>query len=74
MASKATLFIFVALFLSCILLVSVPGVEAQLIIPCKTSAQCKSIRCSSGSAQCVNSQCQCPSLDHVYPTKTNTHV
>ncbi|KAG7637371.1 putative defensin-like protein 298 [Arabidopsis thaliana] len=64
--SKATMLILFALFLSDILLVSIPRAEAQLIVPCKTSEQCKSIRCSNGSAQCVNKQCQCPSLKQIY--------
>ncbi|KAF3571140.1 hypothetical protein F2Q69_00060826 [Brassica cretica] len=75
MASKTTLLILFALFLSYILLVSVPGVEAQLIVPCKTSpAECKSMRCSNGSAQCVNRQCHCASVKWVYPMTTNTPV
>ncbi|CAA7039301.1 unnamed protein product [Microthlaspi erraticum] len=71
MASKAAFFILFALFLSSILLVSVPGAEAQLIIPCKTSQQCKSIGCSNGSGQCVNKQCQCPSLKQANKMTTN---
>ncbi|EFH55090.1 hypothetical protein ARALYDRAFT_320322 [Arabidopsis lyrata subsp. lyrata] len=65
LTSKATMLILFALFLSGILLESIPRAEAQLIVPCKTSEQCKSIRCSNGSAQCVNKQCQCPSLKQI---------
>ncbi|KAH0921410.1 hypothetical protein HID58_021428 [Brassica napus] len=58
-----------------ILLVSVPGVEAQLIIPCKTAADCKSkLFCSNGSPQCVVRQCQCASVKPVKLMRTNTHV
>ncbi|KAF8066110.1 hypothetical protein N665_1160s0011 [Sinapis alba] len=72
MASKTTLFILFALFLSCMLLVSV---EAQLIIPCKTAADCKSkIYCSNGSPQCVVRQCQCASVKPVNLMRTNTPV
>ncbi|EOA29050.1 hypothetical protein CARUB_v10025304mg [Capsella rubella] len=74
MASKATLLILFAIVLSYTLLVSIPQAEAQLIVPCKTSEQCKSIRCSTGSAQCVNKQCQCPSLRQIYSMKANTNV
>ncbi|CAN8305314.1 unnamed protein product [Cochlearia groenlandica] len=59
--SKATMLIFIALFLSYVMLVSVPKAEAQLIIPCTTPKQCTTMLCSNGSAQCVNKQCQCPS-------------
>ncbi|XP_018515307.2 LOW QUALITY PROTEIN: putative defensin-like protein 298 [Brassica rapa] len=73
MASKTALFILFALFLSCILLVSVPGVEAQLIITCKTAADCKSkLFCSNGSPQCVVRQCQCASVKPVKLMRTNT--
>ncbi|CAN7020409.1 unnamed protein product [Brassica rapa subsp. trilocularis] len=61
--------------IDCILLVSVPGVEAQLIIPCKTAADCKSkLFCSNGSPQCVVRQCQCASVKPVKLMRTNTHV
>ncbi|CAH2051604.1 unnamed protein product [Thlaspi arvense] len=72
MASKTALLILFAFFLS-YMLTSVPGAEAQLIIPCKTPAECKSVRCSNGSAQCVNRQCQCPSLKLVNPMTIYTH-
>ncbi|ESQ35463.1 hypothetical protein EUTSA_v10009911mg [Eutrema salsugineum] len=65
MQSKTTLLILFTLFLSSF---------QELIIPCKTSEQCKSIRCSNGSGQCVNGQCQCPSLKPVNPMTTNTPV
>ncbi|XP_010429509.1 PREDICTED: putative defensin-like protein 298 [Camelina sativa] len=74
MASKATLLILFALFLSYTLLASIPSVEAQLIVPCKTTEQCKSIRCSNGSAQCVNKQCQCPSVKQIYSMNVKTAV
>ncbi|CAF2108736.1 unnamed protein product [Brassica napus] len=32
------------------------------------------MRCSNGSAQCVNRQCQCASVKRVYPMTTNTPV
>ncbi|CAH2037904.1 unnamed protein product [Thlaspi arvense] len=70
--SKTALLILFALFLSYILLASVSGAEAQLIIPCKTPAGCKSVRCSSGSAQCVNRQCECPSLKPFNPMTVYT--
>ncbi|RID75945.1 hypothetical protein BRARA_B02955 [Brassica rapa] len=59
MASKITFFFLLALVISCATMVSIPTVEAQVFLPCKTAKDCEYLHCSSGTGQCVKSQCQC---------------
>ncbi|CAH2045530.1 unnamed protein product [Thlaspi arvense] len=61
MASKITFFILLALVIACAMMVSIPTAEAQVFLPCNTTKDCEYVHCSSGSALCVNRQCQCPS-------------
>ncbi|CAH8386567.1 unnamed protein product [Eruca vesicaria subsp. sativa] len=57
-------------------MVSVPTVEAQVFLPCKTTKDCEYLHCSSGTGQCIKSQCQCSGsltrkhkIDNLKPTK-----
>ncbi|CAN7002510.1 hypothetical protein Bca4012_051844 [Brassica carinata] len=59
MTSKITFFFLIALVISCATMVSIPTVEAQVFLPCKTTKDCEYLHCSSGTGQCVKSQCQC---------------
>lgn len=36
-----------------------PGVEAQVFLPCKSDEECKAISCGKGSAHCLKGQCHC---------------
>ncbi|XP_010425191.1 PREDICTED: defensin-like protein 295 [Camelina sativa] len=60
MASKITSFFLIALVIASAMMVTMPTtVEAQIFLPCRTTVDCDYLHCSSGTALCVNRQCQC---------------
>ncbi|KAG7558689.1 hypothetical protein ISN45_Aa05g003240 [Arabidopsis thaliana x Arabidopsis arenosa] len=59
MASKITFFFFIALVIDCAMMVTTQTAEAQIFLPCVTTKDCEYLHCSSGTALCVNRQCQC---------------
>ncbi|CAL9248716.1 unnamed protein product [Arabidopsis halleri] len=51
MASKITIFFLLALVVACTMMVRIPTVDAEVVLPCKTTDDCENLPCSGDECE-----------------------